>query len=100
MSRALLVRDVESRDLLRTEVGEKESDELSRSLFLVLRKGEVREGEREEVERSEDEVEVRLEGCREGQEEGCVAKFKSGAQGGGISMEVRAKNLFSRLGAA
>lgn len=64
------------------EVSEKErrGDLLSRSLFSVLRRGEVREGEREEVERKEgekdeverreDEVEDKLEGCRAGQEEG------------------------------
>lgn len=54
------------------EVREKErrGDLLSRSLFSVLRRGEEREGEKEEVERSVDEVEDKLEGCRAGQEEG------------------------------
>lgn len=41
----------------------------------------MREGEQEEVERREDEVEDRLEGWREGQEEGCAAKFRNGEQG-------------------
>lgn len=63
MSRVLLARDVESRESLGTEVREKERDEwLPRSLFSVLRRGEVKEGEKEEAERREDEVEDRLEG--------------------------------------
>lgn len=90
MSRALPARDVESRESLGTEVREKErrGESLFRRVFSVLRRGEVREGEKEEVERREDEVEDRLEGWREGQEEGCAAKFRSGEQGWGISVEV------------
>lgn len=61
-----------------TAVRGKERDEwLFRSLFSVLRRGEIREGEQEELKRREDEVEDRLEGWREGQEEGCVAKFSN-----------------------
>lgn len=78
MSRPLLARDVESRESLVTAVRGKERDEwLFRSLFSVLRRGEIREGEQEELKRREDEVEDRLEGWREGQEEGCVAKFSN-----------------------
>lgn len=82
MSRALLARDVESRASLVTAVREKERGErLLRSLFSVLRREEMREREQEEVERREDVVEDRLEGWREGQEEGCAAKFRNGEQG-------------------
>lgn len=78
MSRPLLARDVESRESFVTAVRGKERDEwLFRSLFSVLRRGEIREGEQEELKRREDEVEDRLEGWREGQEEGCVAKFSN-----------------------
>lgn len=74
---------MESKDAL----GAEESDEmLARSLLSVLRRGEVRrgevrrgevrEGKREELERRDDEVEDRLEGWREGQEEGFAAKSK------------------------
>lgn len=49
----------------------------------MLRRGEVREGEREDEDRREDEVDDRLEGWREGQ--GCAAKRE---QGWGISVEV------------
>lgn len=48
---------------------------------MVLRRGEVREDEREEVERREDEVEDRPEGWRERQEGGCAAKVRSEEQG-------------------
>lgn len=58
----------------------------------MLRRGGVREGKREEVESREEEVESRedevddrLEGWREGQEEGCP---KSGKQGWAIRVEV------------
>lgn len=54
----------------------------------MLRSGEVREYEREGVERRQDEVEDRLEGWRAGQEEGCAARFKRGEEGRGISEEV------------
>lgn len=50
----------------------------------MLRRGEVRAGEKEEVERKDEEVEDRLEGWREGQ----AAEFKIGGQGWGISVEV------------
>lgn len=43
----------------------------------MLRRGEVSEAVREEVERREDEVEDRLEGWSKGQEEDCAAKFMS-----------------------
>ena len=57
------MKDVDSGESLGTEVREKERGELLlRSLFSVLRRGEVREGEREEVERREEVVEDRLEG--------------------------------------
>lgn len=63
MSRAPPVSDEESRDSLGTVEREKETGGwLVRSLFSVLRREEVREGEREEAERREDEVEDRLEG--------------------------------------
>lgn len=79
MNRPLLATDVESRESLVTEVSGKERDEwLFRSLFSVLRRGEIREGEQEESKRREEEVDERLEGWREGQEEGCVAKFSNG----------------------
>lgn len=67
---------------------ERAGEWLLRSLFSVLRRGEVREGEREDEDRREDEVDDRLEGWREGQEEGCAAKFMSGEQGWGIRVEV------------
>ncbi len=86
LSRSLLIRDVESRE---SEVREEErrGEWLFRRLFSVLRRGEVRECEKEELERREDEVEDRLEGWREGQEDGCAAKFRSGEWGRGISVE-------------
>lgn len=101
MSRAPLASDVESRELLGIdveEVKEKErrDESLFRSLFWVLR----REGEKEEVERRVEEVEDRLEGWREGQEDGCTAKVKRGELVWGISVEVCTKYLFSRLGGA
>lgn len=40
------------------------------------------------MERREDEVDDRLEGWREGQEEGCAAKFKSGERAWGTVMMV------------
>lgn len=78
MSRALSARDVKSRESLGTDVEEvrekeKPGELLLRSLFSVLSRGEVKEGEKEDVERREDEVDDRLEGWREGQEEGCAA---------------------------
>lgn len=82
MNRTLLATDVESRESLVTAVRGKERDEwLFRSLFSVLRRGEIREGEQEELKRREEEVEDRLEGWREGQEEGCVAKLSNAEQG-------------------
>lgn len=42
----------------------------------MLGRGEVSKGEKEGVERRVDEVEVRLEGWREGQEEVSAVKFK------------------------
>lgn len=79
---------MESRDSLGTDVEvvrekERAGEWLLRSLFSVLRRGEVREGEREDEDRREDEVDDRLEGWREGQ--GCAAKRE---QGWGISVEV------------
>lgn len=82
MSRVLPARDAESRESLGTAFREeKRGEQLFRSLFSVLRRGEVREGEWEEVERREDVVEVRLVGWRDGHEGGCAAKFRSGEQG-------------------
>lgn len=91
MSRTELGRDVESRDSLETEEvkeEEKRGDWLVRSLFSVLRREVVREGDKEEAERREDEVEQRLEGWREEQEGGCVANFMSGEQAWDFSKEV------------
>lgn len=59
----MLVRDLESRESLETK-------EVRRSLFWVLRRGEAKEGDQEELERREDDVEDSAEGWREGQEEG------------------------------
>lgn len=69
---------MESRESLGTAFREeKRGEQLFRSLFSVLRRGEVREGEW----RREDVVEVRLVGWRDGHEGGCAAKFRSGEQG-------------------
>lgn len=90
MSRAPLGRDVESKEAFGTEeVKEKErlGESVVRSLFWVLRRGEVREAAREEVERREDEVEHRLEGWSKELEEGCAAELMSEEQGWGIISE-------------
>lgn len=54
----------------------------------MLRRGEVKEVAKEEVERREDEVEDSLEGWKEEQEEGCAAKSLSGQESWGIIVEV------------
>lgn len=82
MSRALPARDLKCRDSLGPDVeGVREKERLGewslRSLFSVLTRGELSKGEKVEVERREDEVDDRLVGWREGQEEVCAAKFKS-----------------------
>lgn len=51
---------------------------LVRSLFSVLRRAEIGEGEQEEEERREDTVEDRLEGWRDGHDEGCTMELRSG----------------------
>lgn len=87
-----LARDVESREPWGTDAGaaeegkgktETRGERLLRSVFWVLRKDEVREGEQreEEVERRVDVVEDKLEGCREGQEDGC-----DGPRGGSLEV--------------
>lgn len=53
----------------------------------MLRRGEVREAAKEEVERRWDEVEDSLEGWRKEQEEGCAARFMSGEESWGIIVE-------------
>lgn len=101
MSRAPLARDVESRELMGIDVEEVKGKErwdeaLFRSLFSVLR----REGEKEELKRRVEDVEGRLEGWRDGQEEGCAENVKRGELGCGISVDVGTKYLFSRFGGA
>lgn len=63
-TRCPLATDVRQEDVVRAEG-------LDRSLFSVLRRGDVNE----EVQRRGDEVEDRLEGWREGEDEGCAARF-------------------------
>lgn len=80
---------MQTKDLFTAGVMEEEerSEQLDRSMFSVLRRGEMMEAEHEEVERREDEVEDRLEGWREGHEKGRAATFDNREHGWSVSVE-------------
>lgn len=95
----LLVKDVESRELLVVAVKEENRGELLvRSLFSVLRRAEIGEGEQEESERREDTVEDRLEGWRDGHDGGGAVEVRSGEVC--VTVQLCDKSLFSRFGGA
>lgn len=60
---------------------------LDRSMFSVLRRGDVSEDEHEEVQRREEDVEDRQEALRAG-DEGCAAWFSKREQACGITVDV------------
>lgn len=76
-----LATDVRQEEVVRTEW-------LDRSMFSVLRRGDVSEDEHEEVQRREEDVEDRLEGLRAGEDEGCAAWFNKREQACGITVDV------------
>lgn len=77
----MLDREVETKYSLATAVW------LDRSLFSVLRRGDVSEDEHKEVQRREDEVEDRLEDWQERKEGGCASWFSKLEQGCGITVD-------------
>lgn len=89
----MLERELETKYSLATDVKQEEvvrTEWLDRSMFSVLRRGDVSEDEHEEVQRREEEVEVedRLEGLRAGEDEGCAAWFSKREQASGITVDV------------
>lgn len=73
--------DVRQEEVVRTEW-------LDRSMFSVLRRGNVNEDEHEEVQMREEDVEDRLEGLRTGEDEGCAAWFSKRERACGITVDV------------
>lgn len=76
-----LATDVRQEEVVRMEW-------LDRSMFFVLRRGDVSEDEHEEVQRREADVEDRLEGLRMGEDDGCAAWFSKIEQACGITVDV------------
>lgn len=75
-----LATDVRQEEVVRTEW-------LDRSMFSVLRRGDVSEDEHEEAQRREEDVEDRLEGLRAGEDEACAAWFSKREQACGITVD-------------